>query len=141
MDTLFDTPKRKATAHSRADQIKARFVAFHKANPQVWLLFQRFTFDMIDTGRVHYSARAIGHQIRWHTALKTTDELKLNDHYTVYYGRMFEAVHRECKGFFRHRKRISAEKPAADNDQAVFDSGPPDGEEQLYRELAELGST
>ena len=134
--TLFDIPRPR----SRADQIKAHFIAFHKANPGVWRLFKGFAFQVIAKQFTHYSSRTICHRIRWHADLQTKgDSCKINDHYSVYYGRMFEAVYPDHKGFFCNRRRKSEDKPAAENDRAVFDIDQPGDEEQLYRELAQLG--
>ena len=49
---------------TRADQIRARFEKFHAANPQVWELFKKFTFQLIAAGRAHYSSDAIMQRIR-----------------------------------------------------------------------------
>lgn len=76
-----------------------------KANPEVYELFKAFTFQLIQVGRKHYSADGIGHQIRWHTSIKTTErDFKINNNYIAWYSRLFEADYPEHKGFFRKRK-------------------------------------
>lgn len=84
--------------------LQAKFWEFHIANPQVYALFERFTFEVIMRGFRHYSADAIIHRVRWETSITTTDnEFKINDHHTAYYARRFHANHPEHDGFFRLR--------------------------------------
>jgi hypothetical protein len=136
--TLFDTPPGRDTM-SRADQIKARFVAFHRANPDVWRLFERFAFEMKRSGRPYYSAHAVVHRIVWETDIETTDEsVKVNNDFAPYYSRMFRAVHPFHADFFRVRRRFSQDKPAYESDIASFESGRPGDEAALYEELAAL---
>ena len=125
---------------SRADQIEKRFVAFHRENPRVWELFQRFTQELIGAGFTHYSVDAVFQRIRWHVTIETRspDGLKLNDHYRAYYSRLYHVAHPEHQGFFRERKRTSAERPASKQDVSVFNSGSPTGELDLTDRLAIL---
>ncbi len=125
---------------TRADQIFQRFVEFHLANPRVWVLFCQFA-DRMRKHRDHYSAHAIFEVIRYETDIRTTGEpVKMNDHYTVYYARMYHAMHPEADGFFNVRRRPSAEKPAYLNDVVVFHTGDPGEESALMARLRELGS-
>src|SRR5262245_28756509 len=91
---------------SRADQILKRFKKFFKANLNVWNLYVRFTFELINAGFSHYSSNAVFQRIRWHVNIETRsfDGLKLNDHYHCYYSRLFHAVYPQYDGFFRNRK-------------------------------------
>lgn len=108
-------------AKNRAEQILTAFLAFHQANPGVWNLFCRFTFDVINRGHSHYSSDAICHRIRWHTQIETQGELcKINDHYTAYYARMFAIKFPEHADFFENRKRPSLQTPARKDYQPVM---------------------
>ncbi|MBM66092.1 MAG: hypothetical protein CMH55_07655 [Myxococcales bacterium] len=82
------------------------FWAFHRANPQVYRLFCRFTREAIEAGRRHFGARMIYERIRWYTMIETrsADGFKLNDHHHPYYARLFMRDHPEYAGFFRTRK-------------------------------------
>lgn len=121
---------------SRADQIFTRFCTFHAANFTIWLLFEKFTKQLIAAGREHYSVDAIMHRIRWHVDVETAGEsVKLNDHYTAYYARMFMAVYPQHTGFFELRRRLSTERPAYETDIAVFHSGPVGDESTLMQQL------
>lgn len=125
---------------TRADQIFSRFKKFHIANPQIWLLFQRFAFEVINRGYEHYSADAIFHRIRWHVDIETkSDErVKLNDHYPAYYARLFCLAHKDHADLFNMRKRTSLERSAYSRDIAVYDTGPAVGDDKLSHELSAL---
>lgn len=101
------------TLRSRADELRDKFLEFHRKNPQVWRLFVRYTFQLIDAGRKNYSARAVMHRIRWHTAVKTSEDFpegfKINNNHTPHYARMFHEQYPEHDGFFRNRKLTSEE--------------------------------
>jgi len=125
---------------SRADQIFERFVEFHQANPNVWSLFCHFADDMRKT-QDHYSARAIFERVRWeidYTVKTDNDPLKINDHCSPYYGRMYLATHPEAEGFFQLRKRTSEDRSAYKIDLAFFHTGPAVDEESLMERLKTL---
>ena len=83
-----------------------KFMAFHEANTLVYQTFCRRAFQMIQSGRKHYSARAIMEVVRWDIDLKTDDkEFKLNNNHIPYYARMFMLAYPQHDGFFRIRDR------------------------------------
>lgn len=80
------------------------FIAFHRANPRVWELFQSFAKQAIASGRDHYSSDAVLHRIRWHTTVETTGPVfKINDHYSSLYARLFHMAYPQHGQFFRNR--------------------------------------
>lgn len=83
----------------------ARFAEVDANNPEVWRLFELFTYSMIKRGFAHYSARAVLHRVRWETATPLEDEtqFKVNNNWSPYYARKFHAVHPDHAGFFRNR--------------------------------------
>lgn len=87
-------------------RLEREFLAFHRENPHVWELFQRFALDAIRSGRRHYSARAIVHRIRWHYEVETarTDDFKINNNHSPYYARLFAERHPEHARFFEYRR-------------------------------------
>lgn len=106
---------------TRADQILREFRKFHEANPRVWELFKKFSIEASNSGRSHYSAKAIFERIRWHIEIETKgSDLKLNNNYTAYYARLFHLDQPELDGFFRVRKLVSQEKIADGRDRQVF---------------------
>jgi len=114
---------------TRADQIRKRFEQFHAENPVVWELFQRFSRDIIRSGRDRYSAQTLIERIRWHTDIETRGSaVKLNNDYAAYYARMWATQHPDIPLFsFRHQK--SKERPAMKpNLEVVPESFMPDTE-------------
>ena len=91
--------------------LRAEFETFHQANPHVYRLFKRFTFDAIRAGRKRFSSDAVLHRIRWYTNIETTDEagFKINDHWTAFYARLFMRDHPEHEGFFALRTAAADE--------------------------------
>lgn len=103
---------------TRADQIQIAFENFHHANPSVWQFFKSYTFDVVNSGRKHYSADAICHRIRWYKSIEEGDgEFKINNNFTAYYARMFDEEFPKHKGFFRNRRRASKGKLTASADE------------------------
>lgn len=86
--------------------LETAFLEFHEANPQVWDLFVRYTFEVIRAGQRHYSADAILHRIRWHVNIETknTDGFKINNNWSAYLARMFMQRFPHHRGFFRTRE-------------------------------------
>lgn len=88
------------------DELKLKWWQFHRANPHVYDLVERFTFDAIRSGRETYSINSIFERIRWHTDIDTQDEreFKLSNNHRAYYARLFMHLHPEHKGFFRTKE-------------------------------------
>lgn len=85
-----------------SDTIKKQWWRWHRANPHVYELFKRFTFDVIKRGHKHYSSKAIFERIRWHTDIETTgEEFKMSNNYTPYYARLFMKDFPDHADFFR----------------------------------------
>ena len=92
--------------------IRDRFITFHKANPEVYDLFEKFTFQAIEAGMKKVGAKFIFERIRWEIAVSTVGsgycvslkkDLKLNNNFTPWYARLFIARHRSYKGLFELR--------------------------------------
>lgn len=98
---------------SRGEQIYRAFKSFHRSNPVVWTLFQRFTREVMVAGHKRYSADAVVHRIRWHTSVETRgDEFRINDHFPSYYARLFMVLFPEYTDFFETRVRTSERRDA-----------------------------
>src|SRR5215471_4772733 len=126
---------------SRADQIFERFIKFFKANPHVWKLFQRFTFQLIDAGFKHHGAGAVFERMRWHVSIETKNEdgLKLSNDFRAYYARLFHVAFPDHEGFFRNRKRRSEDDPTSDFNGAPTAFQPPSRQEAgIYAQLKKL---
>lgn len=111
---------------TRADQLDAAFRRFHVDNPRIWVLFERFAFEVIHAGHEHYSSSAIFERIRWEIAIATRDPdgCKLNNNHRAFYARLFHQRYPQHKGFFRNRVQTSKEQPPADPEKHFFLSPP-----------------
>lgn len=85
------------------NKLQQKFDEFDKNNPRVWELFKMFAFDVIRTGRKHYSVNAIFERIRWHTDIETEskDSFKLCNNHRAYYARKFNNEFTEYPNFFK----------------------------------------
>jgi hypothetical protein len=97
---------------SRYLEMKQKTQQFHAKYPEVWLMFEKFTLQLIKRGFRHYSARGIWHRIRWETAIprhldKDERGIKLGDHHTPFYARAFMKKYPQYKGFFRTKRQTS----------------------------------
>lgn len=83
-----------------------RFLDFHKSNPEVWRLFQRFAGEALESGRNRFGARLIGERIRWETIIQTTDkDYKVNNDFWPYYARLLMLTDASFAGVFERRDR------------------------------------
>lgn len=93
---------------TRADQLFDNFKKFHRENPRVWELFKILTDAVIQSGKRRYSSDAICHRIRWHFDIEQGEgKLKLNDHVTTFYSRLWSVANPDRAGFFHLRRRPS----------------------------------
>lgn len=103
-------------ASSRYEEMRAACIAFHKANPRVWVLFVQFTFDRINRGFANYSVNAVFERIRWETDQARVDPaqaFKLNNNHRPFYARAFMTRFPQApEGFFRTRTQTSKASPA-----------------------------
>ena len=91
------------------------FWVFHADNPQVYRLFCKFADDVVRSGRSRYSARTILHRIRWYTTVETDDptaSVKINDHWSPFYARLYEKDHPNAGELFEKRRSIADEAAA-----------------------------
>ncbi len=98
------------TSETRHDQMREEAQEFHMEHPEIWRLFVRFTFQLIERGFKHNSARAVFHRIRWETDQADVDgntTFKINDHHSPFYARRFMKIYPDMEGFFRLRTQIS----------------------------------
>lgn len=89
--------------------IDERFEKFDREYPEVWRLFERFAFELIERGWPHYSADAIVHRIRWHFEIeRKADDFKINNNFVALYARKWARLHPVHADFFETRVRRSA---------------------------------
>ena len=87
------------------ESLKEKWWVWHKENPHVYELFERFTMDAIRRGHKRLSAWLIVNRIRWETMVETTGEdFKISNDFIAYYARLFMALHPEYDGFFKTKQ-------------------------------------
>lgn len=99
---------------TRYEELEAEVQRFHKENPDVWRLFNRFAIQLIESGQEHGSVSLIFERIRWEQATVKGyfPDFKLNNNYRSFYARAFMNQRAEYRGFFRTRKQTSKACPA-----------------------------
>lgn len=88
--------------------IQERFDKFHRDNPEVYELFKRFSWELVRSGRLRYSADAIIHRIRWHYAVNVdyqkNGDFKMNNNFSSRYARKLIAESPSFDEFFETRE-------------------------------------
>ena len=84
-----------------------KFRRYLKKNPEIWRLFETFTFDRIKKGHSKYSADSILHRIRWEAPVKKTSDsdYKINNNISSYMARHFIRKHPRHNSFFDIRRQ------------------------------------
>lgn len=97
------------------DQIANNFRVFHKENPHVYAMFERFALQMATRVGVA-SAGLIFERMRWEIWMDTRSKPRLNNNYRAMYARLFEENHPDYAGLFRKRVRRAHTIDGADFD-------------------------
>jgi hypothetical protein len=80
---------------------------WHKGNPHVWQLFERFAYEAVNKGRTRISHWLIINRIRWETNIVTTGEdFKISNDYIAFYARLWKAKHPQHKDLFTTKRMI-----------------------------------
>ena len=88
-----------------SETLERKWLTWHHANPHVYSLFKRFTFDAIDRGHRKFSHWLVMNRIRWETNIETTgNEFKISNDFIAYYARLFMADYPEYDGIFTIHK-------------------------------------
>ena len=101
-------------AKTRLEEMKEQCNKFHAEHPEVWDLFVKFTFQMINRGYKNYSAKGVFERIRWEKDAggDGVTQFKLGNNYTAFYSRRFMRIYPEHDGFFRLRQQTSESRDA-----------------------------
>jgi len=99
---------------TRYDELREQVTEYHRNHPEVWELFVRFSFEMINRGFQHYSVSGIFERIRWEMDCggDGISEFKIGNNYKPFYARRFMKIYPEHDGFFRLRYQTTMDKPA-----------------------------
>lgn len=108
-------------ARRPANDIEAKWLAFHGDNPHVYRLFKRFASQAINAGHAKLSSFMILNRIRWETMTGTEgagvtdarswspdrgEPLKINNNHAPYYARLWLEEHPGYEGFFATRTTL-----------------------------------
>ena len=81
------------------------FKKFHKENPKIYELFEKFSDDAKRAGRKRFSHWMIINRIRWYTSVETTGvEFKISNDFITMYARLLTLRRPEFDGFFSLKK-------------------------------------
>ena len=87
---------------------KEKFDLYHAENPHIYQIFERFTLEVIRSGRKNFGIGAIAERCRWYSAIESIgDPFKINNNYRAFYARLFEAKNPQYAGFFRKRASVA----------------------------------
>ena len=91
---------------------------WHKANPDVWRLFERFSLEAIQRGRKRISHWLIINRIRWETAIVTTGcDFKISNDYIAFYARLWKARYPQYADLFLTKKMIGENDASVENEE------------------------
>jgi len=115
--TLFDTADEEEDHQNGVLTHRDKWLAFHRANPEVYTGLVSLARRMHERGLKHYGMKSLFEVMRFHRAMKATDEpFKLNNNYTAFYARLIMLRCPDLDGFFEVRIQKSATKQARDGD-------------------------
>lgn len=81
-----------------------QFLHWHRANPRVYRLIERFVAELVARGRRRIGIALIWERLRWEIALETGEEPKLNNSYRSFAARLYLLHHPEHAGIFATRR-------------------------------------
>lgn len=94
-----------AAAGDRDATIRARFLRFHRDNPNVYRELVAMARELRSAGHARFGLRMLWETLRWRRMLATSDPsgYKLNDHYIAHYARMMMDSEPDLAGVFETR--------------------------------------
>jgi hypothetical protein len=80
------------------------FLAYHRKNKNLWILYQRKALELINKGASRLSSKSIFEKLREDADFKTiSEDFKLTNNYTAYYARCFIYFYPQYKDLFELR--------------------------------------
>ena len=105
MPTEITCTEEEFYAVMRESALGRRWLAWHKANPEFFTLFERFTAEAIRRGHKNLSGWLIANRVRWETSIVTTgDDYKIRNDYIALFARLYMVRHPQHLGFFRTKR-------------------------------------
>ena len=94
------------------DRIRAKFEAFHHANPRVYSELVEMARGLRARGIRHYGIAALYEVLRYNSTLRTGDEgspYKLSNDYRAFYAREIMRRCPDLEGFFTTKRSVADE--------------------------------
>lgn len=90
---------------------KKAFWEWHKANPHVWLYFEKYAMEAVARGRTRVSHWLIINRIRWEVSIETTGgEFKISNDHIAFYARMWRAKYPQHKDLFAVKRMLGEQE-------------------------------
>lgn len=94
-DFLFDITPLVTPTYPEHLSHRARFEAFHSANPWVAVAFERLISAWLRAGHKRVGMKAVAEKIRWEYGATTGDVYRMNNNHVAYYAELMLARHPE----------------------------------------------
>lgn len=86
------------------EKFRPDFADWLKANPVIWMEFDKHATELRQAGRRNFSARTIIEVIRWNSAIRSKGDIfKINNNWAPDLARLFLMLHPEANGLFSLR--------------------------------------
>ena len=106
------------------------FCEFDSRRPDVWALFEHFTWQLVSAGHVMYSPDTIMARVRWELDVGPENRrARLHDSYAHLYARRFVRLNPDRRAFFtkrrhkRGRRRRDIQGSSGDGEASREDGG------------------
>lgn len=101
-----DLPLFDRAASRRQPSAQARWLAFHRENPQVYEALRRLALQAKRAGK-RVGMRCLWERLRWEVYVEVPhpagNDFRLNDHFPPHYARLLMDREPELRGFFEVR--------------------------------------
>jgi hypothetical protein len=101
-------PEIKKHKRSSSGSLFDQFLLFHEVNPEILIILERISLDLVQQGWNKGSINLIFERVRWIYAIQTQgDKYKLNNNHRAFYARLLMMLNSKLEGFFSIRHQNS----------------------------------
>lgn len=84
---------------------KTKWEIWHDENPAIWAYFEKYTLDVIASGKTKISHWLIINRIRWEVSIATTgSDFKISNNYIAFYARLWAEKYPQYASLFNTKK-------------------------------------
>jgi hypothetical protein len=92
-----------------------KFIEYDAVNPEIYQMFKKFTFQVIESGYQNSGSQMIIERLRWESiVVAKNDKFKINNDYAAFYSRKFMKEYPMHNKFFRIRLSVADELNLSD---------------------------